>query len=679
MFSTVQMSRITMAGPNSNLDEALRLCADLGNVHIKPYSGDMDGIKIGIPHPDADEISVTLAKVRAAISVLNCSNKQGPVTAKEVAKALDSSFGEKIDSITETIAKRSDASAEISKLQERVDILSKIAPLNIPLELMTEISSIDVYLGETSKAGRAGQVFGELRDRVELHVASNIVAVACQGKDGAEVQMAMQELGAKSIQIPSGKGKPSALLGEAEKAISDCERRVADGDSEMQSWTHKNGRMLLAVLEYLERESEILTGHTLCATSAHAFAMEAWVPTSEADATRSVLSKVSSHLTIEEFVDDHGHGHGDGHHHEPDYPPVEYDTIPATRHASMITSLVGRPKYGSFDPTSVIAFTFPIFYGLILGDAGYGLVIMLLALLLKSKIGHDPTGKVASRILMNMGIATFIVGVLTAEAFGFVIEKWDAFVWLYEPMYNSTKYILEDTVFVEWFGLSHTYLPFHRAGGALTDYILLSIYLGCAHLLIGFIIGFYNVFKAHGPVAAFFEKGSWILILVGGSAHILRFLTDASYDTFEGSIWSGMVIVGVICLIIGLAVYEKFGWLGGAIMGPIETFGLLANTLSYLRIMAVGVAGVKIAEIGNEMGFHSMADAISSGDFLSAILFFVLWIGVQVFALALGLLSPSIHAIRLHFVEWMGKFHDGSGEEFSPLGGRPLHVEGHAS
>ncbi len=679
MFSTVQMSRITMAGPNSNLDEALRLCADLGNVHIKPYSGEMDGIKIGIPHPDADELSVTLAKVRAAISVLNCSNKQGPVTAKEVAKALDSSFGEKIDSITETIAKRSDASAEISKLQERVDILSKIAPLNIPLELMTEISSIDVYLGETSKAGRAGQVFGELRDRVELHVASNIVAVACQGKDGAEVQMAMQELGAKSIQIPSGKGKPSALLGEAEKAISDCERRVADSDSEMQSWTHKNGRMLLAVLEYLERESEILTGHTLCATSAHAFAMEAWVPTSEADAARSVLSKVSSHLTIEEFVDDHGHGHDDGHHHEPDYPPVEYDTIPATKHASMITSLVGRPKYGSFDPTSVIAFTFPIFYGLILGDAGYGLVIMLLALLLKSKIGHDPTGKVASRILMNMGIATFIVGVLTAEAFGFVIEKWDAFVWLYEPMYDSTKYILEDTVFVEWFGLSHTYLPFHRAGGALTDYILLSIYLGCAHLLIGFIIGFYNVFKAHGPVAAFFEKGSWILILVGGSAHILRFLTDANYDTFQGSIWSGMVIVGVICLIIGLAVYEKFGWLGGAIMGPIETFGLLANTLSYLRIMAVGVAGVKIAEVGNEMGFHNMADAISSADYLSAILFFVIWIGVQVFALALGLLSPSIHAIRLHFVEWMGKFHDGSGEEFSPLGGRPLHVEGHAS
>ena len=447
----------------------------------------------------------------------------------------------------------------------------------------------------------------------------------------------------------------------------------------MSAWNNQNGRMLLAVQEHLERESDILTGHTLCATSAHAFAMEAWVPSSDADEVRSILSKVSSHLTVEEFKEDHGHGHDDDHHHDTDYPPVEYDTIAATKHATMLTSLVGRPKYGSVDPTSMLAFTFPIFYGLILGDAGYGLVIMLLALLLKSKIGHDPFGKVASRILMNMGIATFIVGVLTAEAFGFVIEKWDAFVWLYEPMYENTKYILADTVFVEWFGLSHTYLPFHRASGALTDYILLSIYLGCAHLLFGFIIGFYNVFKAHGPVAAFFEKGSWILILIGGSAHVLRFLTDGDYGTFEFSVWSGMVMVGVVCLIYGLAVYEKFGWLGGAIMGPIETFGLLANTLSYLRIMAVGVAGVKIAEIGNEMGFHSMADAISSADYLSAVLFFFIWIGVQVFALALGLLSPSIHAIRLHFVEWMGKFYDGSGEEFSPLGGRPLHVEGHTS
>ena len=676
MLSAVEMSRLTMAGSRKDLDEALRMCADLGNVHITAYSGDTDGIDIGTPHPDADNVSVMLSKVRSANSVLNCSNKEGPVGSRAVMNAVSGSFPEKIDAISEMISSKSDAEAEILRLQERVAILTTIAPLNIPLELMTEISSVDVYLGETSKAGKAFSVFGELKNRVEMHVADRVVAVACQGKDAAEVQMAMGELGAKPIQIPSGKGKPSALLAKALKDIAKFEKLISDSGSKMQAWAQSNGRMLLAVQEHLERENEILTGHTLCATSAHAYALDAWLPTSDADHVRSVLSKVSSHLKIEKFVEDHGH-HDHDEHHETEYPPVEYDTLAVTRHASALTNLVGRPKYGSIDPTSMLAFTFPIFYGLILGDAGYGLVIMLLALFLKSKMGHDPLGAVGARILMNMGIATFIVGVLTAEAFGFVIEDWSPFAAFYDALYNATHHSLTGTVFEEWFGLSHTYLPFHRAGGALQDYILLSIYLGCAHLLVGFIIGFINVFRAHGPVAAFFEKGSWLLILIGGSAHILRFITDESYGTFEGSVWSMMVIVGVICLIYGLAVYEGFGWLGGIIMGPIETFGLLANTLSYLRIMAVGVAGVKIAEIGNEMGFHAMADAISSGDIITAILCFVIWIGVQIFALALGLLSPSIHAVRLHFVEWMGKFYDGSGQEFSPIGGRPLHVEGH--
>ena len=167
------------------------------------------------------------------------------------------------------------------------------------------------------------------------------------------------------------------------------------------------------------------------------------------------------------------------------------------------------------------------------------------------------------------------------------------------------------------------------------------------------------------------------MILGGGFMHIYGFM-KGSHDVISGTLPAYIMIVGVLILIVALAIYEGFGWAGGIIMGPIETFGLLANTLSYLRVMAVGVAGVKIAEIGNNMGFASMTDAVAAGDYLLVPLFFLIWIGVQVFAIALGLLSPSIHAARLHFVEWMGKFYDGSGRVFSPLGGQPLHVEGKA-
>jgi V/A-type H+-transporting ATPase subunit I len=206
---------------------------------------------------------------------------------------------------------------------------------------------------------------------------------------------------------------------------------------------------------------------------------------------------------------------------------------------------------------------------------------------------------------------------------------------------------------------------------------MFSIYLGVIHLLVGFTIGFLNVLKAHGAAAAFFEKGSWLLILIGGFFHARLFIVYEG-DLFSLNAYSATVLVGIVCLIIGLAVYEKFGWAGGIIMGPIETFGLLANTLSYLRVMGVGVAGVKIAEVSITMGWEVMMTQFAAGGigFLWGVIAFFLFLGIQVFAIALGLLSPSIHAARLHFVEWMGKFHNGSGAPFSPVGGRSIHVEG---
>ena len=185
MLSSVEMSRLTMAGSIGELDAALRLCADLGNIHLTPYSADTDGISVGTPHPDADEVSTLLSKVRSAIAVLNCSNKEGPISAKIVKKALSGKFPGDLDSISSIIEDKNNADAEITRLEERVSILNVIAPLNVPLELMTELKSVEVYLGETSKARKAHQVFGELSSRIEMHVAGDVVAVACAGKEAA--------------------------------------------------------------------------------------------------------------------------------------------------------------------------------------------------------------------------------------------------------------------------------------------------------------------------------------------------------------------------------------------------------------------------------------------------------------------------------------------------------------
>ena len=684
MFSTVPMSRMTLAAPVDAMADIVRACSDLGCVHIEDYPQFEEGIGVGraIQSDDADRISALLLKVRAVRSQVSVFNAKGPTSASS-AKTMSQSMEAEVDKALAYIEAIREAETEMASLEDQVRVFEKLAPLNISLDLLTGYSGVEVYVAETANSSKAAKVFADLKNDVEFLAPAGLVAVACAPNKAAEVQMALAELNAKVIQLPSGEGKPAQRASDARKGIENAQSSMESNQKKLEKWATEHGSNLVIAEEYLQREDAIFTSPTSLAVSNQAFALDAWVPTENESKARSKLKSMVSHLEIEEHVDDHHHGGHDDHHAEPE-PPIAYQNGSAAEPFELVVDLVGRPKYGTFEPTTMIMITLPLLYGLILGDFGYGFVIVLLALWLRSlPFAKEPMGKNATTVLLWMGIWCMIWGLLFAEGFGFI---WDGtgkimgdaspliplYDWTYDLTSGFKKSDLADAL-----GLGHTYVPFHRADSALTDYVLVSIYVGALHLLIGYIIGFVNVAKGHGLLAAFFEKGSWMFILIGGFLHIYGFMTGSN-ELIEGTLPGYAVLAGIVLLIIALATFEGFGWAGGIIMGPIETFGLLANTLSYLRIMAVGVAGVKIAEISNDMGFASMRDAISAGDFALVPVFFLLWIGIQVFAIALGLLSPTIHAARLHFVEWMGKFYDGSGRVFSPLGGQPLHVEGDA-
>ena len=672
MFDTVAMSRLAVAAPVDRMEDVLRSCMKAGCVHIETYSNFEDGIQVGsaIATDDANNVSATLSKVRAAVSAFNPVNGEGPVPSKRIKELLDTTFPDTLQEGLDALDVQRDSEAEIAMIEEQLHLLKRLQPLNMSLDLLKGSSHVEVFVAETPKASKARSVFGDLLERVELMAAPRIVAVACLPADSAEVQMAIGELGGKAVQIPSIADSPDKAIGALEKQHSDATSASLTAVSDAEAWVKANGRNLLAIHEYLSREDEIYTAPTQIAVTNQAFALDAWVPTNKEDEIRSALDNVASHVEIEPFVDDHHHGHDDDH-HEP-APPVALENGTVSKPFELMVDLVGRPTYGSFDPTMLMMITFPMVYGLILGDFGYGLIILLLGMWLGTKpFAADPVAKNGITILKWMGVWCIIWGLLFAEGFGFVWdESWSPLDGLYVWTYDNITFpaFVADTL-----NMANTHIPFHRATGALQDYVLLSVYLGVVHLMLGFIIGFVNVAKAHGIVPAFFEKGSWIIILTAGFLHIYGFLTG-EHEVFEATTPGLAVLVGIVCLIIGLAVFEKFGWAGGLIMGPIETFGLLANTLSYLRVMGVGVAGVKIAEVSITMGWEMMT--ASGAGVVEIIIGAVLFLFIQVFALALGLLSPSIHAARLHFVEWMGKFYDGSGRVFTPLGGRTLHAEG---
>ena len=679
MFVTVDMSRLTVAAPVDKMEQILRICSDMGCVHIEEYGNFEDGIGVGqaIDSTDANSVSTLLTKVRGANAHYSPNNTKGPKSVSEIQKMINSGFEEIVDHGLAFADAVRDAEAEIDSKGDQLAVLRRIEPLNIPLDLLTSTGRLEVYVSESAKSKTLyNTIIQEMGKDVEVHAESNVIAIACLSKHATDVQLILNSQSARAIQVPSGVGSPSEVISSLTKEIGKLMITVEENSALGGAWVATHGRDLVIMEEYLTREDAIFTAPTLCAVSKQAFAIDAWVPTENASEVKSALSSFASHVEVEEHVDDHHHAEDEGHHHSS--PPIALNNGVISEPFEMLVDLVGRPKYGTFDPTVMMMMTFPLIYGMILGDWGYGLIILMLAKWLGSKpFAVDPIAKSGITILTWMGAWCIIWGIIFAEGFGFI---WDGsagasgptigiiaefYTWTYNTFH------VPETVGILT-GLTGLHMPFHRAveGHGLQEYLLLSIYIGVLHLFTGFIIGLVNVYKAHGFAAAYFEKGSWILILIGGFMQC-RNMVSGYNELFEFQIWTALLFIGIVSLVIGLAIFEKFGWIGGIIMGPIETFGLLSNTLSYLRIMAVGVAGVKIAEVSITMGWEMMW----SGGILSFIIGLILFTFIQIFALALGLLSPSIHAIRLHFVEWMGKFYDGSGVIFNPLGGRTLHAE----
>ena len=679
MFVTVDMSRLTVAAPVDKMEQILRICSDMGCVHIEEYGNFEDGIGVGqaIDSTDANSVSTLLTKVRGANAHYSPNNTKGPKSVSEIQKMINSGFEEIVDHGLAFADAVRDAEAEIDSKGDQLAVLRRIEPLNIPLDLLTSTGRLEVYVSESAKSKTLyNTIIQEMGKDVEVHAESNVIAIACLSKHATDVQLILNSQSARAIQVPSGVGSPSEVISSLTKDIDKLMITVKENSALGGAWVATHGRDLVIMEEYLTREDAIFTAPTLCAVSKQAFAIDAWVPTENASEVKSALSSFASHVEVEEHVDDHHHAEDEGHHHSS--PPIALDNGVISEPFEMLVDLVGRPKYGTFDPTVMMMMTFPLIYGMILGDWGYGLIILMLAKWLGSKpFAVDPIAKSGITILSWMGVWCIIWGIIFAEGFGFIWDGSDGAsgptIGIIADFYNWTynTFHVPETV-ATLTGLTGLHMPFHRAveGHGLQEYLLLSIYIGVLHLFTGFIIGLVNVYKAHGFAAAYFEKGSWILILIGGFMQC-RNMVSGYNELFEFQIWTALLFIGIVSLVIGLAIFEKFGWIGGIIMGPIETFGLLSNTLSYLRIMAVGVAGVKIAEVSITMGWEMMW----SGGILSFIIGLILFTFIQIFALALGLLSPSIHAIRLHFVEWMGKFYDGSGVIFNPLGGRTLHAE----
>lgn len=690
------MGRLLAAGTKDKIDDVIDALASLNALHIIEYDGSDEGFNLGVPKEESEIVGKRLNKLRSAASIVDFSGPKNPVSADKVRSELDDSLSKAVDELLEKSTRLDSVEGRLSSLQEDEINIELLSSLGLDVELLSGYSALNSFIGTIS--GNFSDIELELQDGAIEGLffqgsinASKVIALFVKAEQSNDAQSLLNQLGFQAINIPEGiSGDPNQLIVDLRFQISELIAEKSLISDDIESWSNEYGSSLACGLELLEREHDILTAPVKLAVSEHAFFVDGWIELSRSEEVQSALTKSCLYSEVTPFkIEAGGGGHGHSDHHHQEMPPISYKDRMLSKPMELLTDAVGRPAYGRIDPTLFMFVTYPIFFGMMLGDMAYGLVTIALGAFVFSKANTNEMVRLGGKFLIYIGLGTLTFGYIYAEFAGWEIFMYEKTkidgVYVYgdnlSPVaFLANLYPLSDSAhgygpeLELGFGIN-LYFPFHRVGTHLEDLIVLTIYVGFIHIIFGKLIGFRDVLfygTDHGHVglaAAFFEHGAWIVLLVGGFMFTYGFLgpEDAEYLLQPGA---AIALSAVVMLIWTLYNYHGIPIAVSLILAPIEAIGMMPSVISYVRLFAVGIVGVKIAETGNKL-WEPMMDA----DLLLVPFFFIGWLSVQIFAWVLGVFSPNIHAARLHFVEWMRQYYDSSGEAFEPFGFRSHFVE----
>lgn len=303
--------------------------------------------------------------------------------------------------------------------------------------------------------------------------------------------------------------------------------------------------------------------------------------------------------------------------------PVALDNPKGIQSFENLVKMRAVPAYSDIDPSRLMAVFMPIFFGMMVGDVAYGLILLLLSLFLSRKIKGG--------IFADL-IQTIKIGSIWSIVFGFLFGE---FMGTLGGNIGLKPILLDRT-----------------APNSTMTLLYMTIGVGVVHILLGLILGIANAIK-HKSKKHLFEKGGMFLGLIGlliVVATLLKVVPSASK-------WAGYSLLGAGVILLGIS-YGKTG----VILSPIEFIGLLGNILSYLRIAALGLASVFLAKVANDM-VGMIGNAVAG--ILVAVLIHSLNIIMAAF-------SPTIQSLRLQYVEFFRRFYEGGKNEFCPFKKRVL-------
>ena len=639
-MAILKMKKLRLLAVRSGRDELLQELIRYGCVEFSELAPEIQGSEIeSLVRRESSDIASLKSRHTSLTRAIELLDRYAPVKAKllsarpelEDRVLLDDTglsgalkIAESIESHDSRIKR---ISAEESRLRSVIQSLDPWMELDMPLN--------------TEGTERCGVLIGTVPARIELSQVesaleqvdeeSELFCVHEEKKEHYVVLVCMREKLPDMQECLRGFGFTASALGSMDGTAREC---AAQADTSLKELAaEKESCVEYIIGEAVHRDELKLAADRVSVRISLAEAadklygtdsvvvMEGWFPEEREPELSEVFERFGCAWEALEPT-------------EEEYPdvPVKLKNNKFTNALNMVTNMYSLPAYGSLDPNPLMAPFFILFYGLMMADMGYGLIMVIAAVVAMKRIRPRAGTLSFCQLLLYCGISTFVMGAVTGGFFGDALEKigaiigkpegWGALPCLFSP--------LKDTMYV----------------------LVGAMGLGLVHLNTGMVINAVKKIRRGQVADAVWEEGSLWVMLVGIILCVFKIGNVSGVPV--------VLVIGIVMLFYGGSRGSK-GILGklGSIFGTFynTATGWFGDILSYSRIMALMLAGSVIATVFNTIG------AIAN----NLVFFFVIFIIGHSLNFALNLLGCYVHDLRLQCLEYFGKFYEDGGRPFNPL------------
>lgn len=652
------MDQLTVVGRKDLTRDVLQALQNLGVVHVDPLElpteGGLERMRLaGGEKVEEERWNAVRSRSTALLQILAPYGAQPPARDDVPGTLHDAeswlrSAGASVDAL---VAERADARDELDLIQSYLPAFRVAAPTLSRLEESEFLEGNAVIVSSREADGVREALKGELEGRAEFgarpHGDDTMLLIATLREDRDVLRRALGRLGLAALELPlryqeHGTAKAVHVMEERSQALP---RRLAAVEEELARLAASFGGKLAAVHALAANHAGRFEVMGNLGESRWSFALQGWVPS---DRTKKVVDSLRK-----QFGDDIQAVTRAADAHHDHHAPTKLENKSWARPFELLLSLFDPPRYGSFDPTWTVALFFPLYFGIVVGDMGFGLAFLLLGLWLgrRGQAGKDlslgPLGIVIpsvtlpkiGAIVVYCAVWTILWGFVYGEFFGNFLEHWphgNPVFWAEGHTEGMIKILLFR---VEVFN----------------PLLIMALGFGVLQVVGGWVVRAYYGALHHDRKHLF--EGI-------GMAAGLTAITLFAWAFLSGNLGTPVYIA----VAIGMALFLVGVVVAGMPLMLVELISNSGHILSYLRLFAVGLSAALVANLATDLGF-----AIAGGipvPVLGALLGIIVALIVHTLAIALTIIGHTLQPLRLQYVEFFTKFgfYEHPGRAYKPFG-----------